>query len=75
MRKIDFNLYLIPLESGGYNFDLKVAGPVRTPGYFSPLASYIDRARAIRWARHHAQIIVRQFNTAIGNIQITRGER
>ena len=73
-RKIDFRLYLIPLASGGWNFWLQAVGPLHTPGYFSPLASYIDPDRAVRQAREHAARIVRRFGGTIGNIQITRGE-
>ena len=74
-RKIDFTLNLIPLESGGWNFWLQAVGPLHAPGYYSPLASYIDPDRAVRQAREHASIIVRRFGGTIGNIQITRGEK
>ena len=74
-RKIDFDLNLIPLESGGWNFYLQAVGPWITDGYFSPLASYIDPERAVRQAREHASIIVRRFGGTIGKIRITRGER
>ena len=74
-KKIDFALNLIPLESGGWNFDLQTVTPWITDGYFSPLASYISPERAIRRAREHAARIVRRFGGTIGNLQITRGER
>lgn len=73
-RKIDFTLNLIPLASGGWNFWLQAVGPLHAPGYYSPLASYIDQERAIRQAREHASIIVRRFGGTIGNIQITSDE-
>ena len=72
--KIDFTLKLIPLTSGGWNFWLQAVGPLHAPGYYSPLASYIDQERAVSQAREHAARIVRRFGGTIGNIQITRGE-
>ena len=74
-RKIDFDLNLIPLTSGGWNFYLQAVTPWITGGYFSPLASYLTEERAVRQAREHAARIVRRFGGTIGNIQITRGER
>ena len=70
-RKSDFDLNLIPLESGGWNFWLQAVGPLHAPGYYSPLASYIDQERAIRQAREHASIIVRRFGGTIGNLRIS----
>ena len=72
-RKIDFDVNLIPLASGGWNFSLQAVGPGRTPGYYSPLAGYISQERAIRWARYHASLIVRDFHTTIGSFRITPG--
>ena len=75
-RKIDFTLNLIPLASGGWNIDLQVLDPAWiADGYFSPLASYIDKERAITNARRIAAQIARQSGASIGNIRITRGER
>ena len=73
-RKIDFFLKLIPLASGGWNFSLHAVGPGRTPGYYSPLAGYISEERAIRWARYHASLIVRDFSATIGSFRITSEE-
>lgn len=70
-RKIDFTLDLIPLASGAWNFRLQAVGPGRMPGYFSPQASYLNRERAIQWARYHASLIVRQFSSTIGSFHIT----
>ena len=70
-KKIDFDLHLIPLASGGWNFRLQAAGPLHAPGYYSPLASYIEQERAIRQAREHAARIARRFGAGIGNIRIT----
>ncbi len=74
-KRINFTLNLIPLASGGWNFWLQAVRPLHAPGYYSPLASYIDQERAVRQAREHASIIVRRFGGTIGNIQITRGEK
>ena len=73
--KIDFTLKLIPRASGGWNFRLQAVGPLHAPGYYSPLASYIDQERAVSQARKHASQIARRFGAGVGNIQITRGER
>lgn len=75
-KRINFTLNLIPLASGGWNFDLQAVGSGITPGYYSPLASYIDEERAIINARRiAAQIAWQSGGAIIGNIQITRGER
>lgn len=70
-RRIDFTLNLIPLASGGWNFKLQAVGSGITPGYHSPLASYIDPERAVRQAREHASLIARRFSGTIGKIQIS----
>ena len=68
-RRMDFELHLIPLETGGYNCDLKAAG-LRDSCYFSPLASYISRERAIRRAREHASRFARKSGAGIGSFRI-----
>ena len=73
-KKIDFDLNLIPLECGAYNFRLQADGWGRMPGYFSPLASYITQERAIHRAREHASRIARSAGARIGRFRITGGE-
>lgn len=73
-KKIDFTLNLIPLASGGWNFDLQAVGPLHAPGYYSPLASYISPERAIRRAREHAARLALSAGGTIGNLRISRGE-
>ena len=70
-RRIDFNLTLIPLECGAYNFRLQADGRGRMPGYYSPLASYISPERAIRRAREHASRIALSAGARIGRFRIT----
>ena len=70
-RRIDFTLNLIPLASGGWNFDLQAVGSGITPGYYSPLASYISPERAIRRAREHASRIALSAGATIGRFQVT----
>ena len=69
-RKIDFDLNLIPLESGGWNFDLN---SVSHPDcyYYSPLASYITQERAIHRAREHARRLALSAGARIGRFRIT----
>jgi len=73
-RRIDFNLTLIPLECGAYNFRLQSDGRGRMPGYYSQLASYITQERAIHRAREHASRIARSAGARIGRFRITGGE-
>ena len=42
-RKIDFTLTLIPLASGGWNFDLQAVGSGITPGYYSRWPAILTR--------------------------------
>ena len=71
-RKIDFILTLIPLgPSGAYNFRLQAVGNGWAPGYYSPLASYIDGSRAIMKAREHASRIALSAGARIGRFRIT----
>ena len=73
-RKIDFVLTLIPLgPSGAYNFRLQAVGNGWAPGYYAPLASYIDGARAIMRAREHASRIARERGAFVGKFRITAG--
>lgn len=73
-RRIEFELNLIPLESGGWNFYLQAVNPPWiTRGYFSPLASYITQERAIHRAREHASRIARSAGARIGRFRITAG--
>ena len=71
-KKIDFDLHLIGLESGGWNFYLQAVNPAWiTRGYFSPLASYITQERAIHQAREHAGRIALSAGARIGRFRIT----
>ena len=73
-KRINFTLNLIPLASGGWNFDLQAVGSGITSGYHSPLASYISPERAIRRAREHAARLALSACGTIGNLRITRGQ-
>ena len=70
-KRINFTLNLIPLASGGWNFELQAVGSGITPGYYSPLASYIDEERAIMKAREHASRIALSAGARIGRFRIT----
>lgn len=70
-KRIDFTLNLIPQASGGWNFDLQSVGSGITPGYHSPLASYISPERAIRRAREHAARLALSAGGTIGSLRIT----
>ena len=71
-KRINFTLNLIPLASGGWNFDLQVLDPAWiADGYFSPLASYIDEERAITNARRIAAQIALSAGGTIGRFQVT----
>ena len=73
-RRIDFILTLIPLgPSGAYNFRLQAVGNGWAPGYYSPLASYIDGSRAIMKAHEHAGRIAREHGAVVGKFRITAG--
>lgn len=70
MQKLDFYITLKPVANGAWNFHLQTDDAMLKSGYYSPLASYISSARAVKTALEEAQKIARQFGRKPAKVTI-----